>query len=288
MNLGTGVVRIPVGFAVVVLLFVPMAQAQKTTKFTYTVGPQAVVSITNNNGPITVKASGAMRVVVNAIFRADTVDINAQQRGNRIEFQTRAAHGGSNEIGRADYEVFIPNDACVVLSSSTGSLNADGVQGDLIFEGGAGPVNVTNIRNAHVHIKTLNGTVTLTNIASTHIEVTSASGNVELRNVTGPDVSVHSGKGRIAYSGDPGKGKYSLKTHSGEIEVLMPPNASVQVTAHSFLGHVDHTFPFHPSLRTGEGGMGQGFVGTSDGSAAFMAVHSFKGNVSIRQTSGRH
>jgi len=146
MNLGTGVVRIPVGFAVVVLLFVPMAQAQKTTKFTYTFGPQAVVSITNNNGPITVKASGAMRVVVNAIFRADTVDINAQQRGNRIEFQTRAAHGGSNEIGRADYEVFIPNDACVVLSSSTGSLNADGVQGDLIFEGGAGPVTPVPVR----------------------------------------------------------------------------------------------------------------------------------------------
>ena len=80
--------------------------------------------------------------------------------------------------GRVDYEVMVPADASVTLRSSTGPLRAEGLHGDVILEGSQANVEVRDISNAHVHVKTLNGLVTLSNIRNGHVEITSVSGNV--------------------------------------------------------------------------------------------------------------
>ena len=49
------VIEVQTGVVIVISLLALSATAQDKKEFTYTVGPKAVVSITNNYGPITVK-----------------------------------------------------------------------------------------------------------------------------------------------------------------------------------------------------------------------------------------
>ena len=52
-----------------------VAAAQEKKEFRYTVGPKAVISITNDYGPISVKPSGSSQVVVGTVSRSDAVSL---------------------------------------------------------------------------------------------------------------------------------------------------------------------------------------------------------------------
>jgi hypothetical protein len=90
----------------------------------------------------------------------------------------------------------------------------------------SGSVEVTDISDAHLHVKTLNGPISLADIRNSHLDIHSVRGNVNLHNVTGPSVEVNSGAGRITYDGDPGRvGQYLLTSHTGDLEVSIPASA---------------------------------------------------------------
>ena len=63
-----------------------------------------------------------------------------------------------------DYTVLVPIDAFVSLRSSDGTIRAQGLRGDVILEAAAGSVEVTDIRDAHLHVRTLSGPISLTDI----------------------------------------------------------------------------------------------------------------------------
>ena len=196
---------------VVISLLALTAAAQDKKEFTYNVGPRAVVSITNNYGPITVKPSGSRQVVVETVSHSDAVSLVNEQHGDRIELRSVSSRQGTDLV---DYTVLVPVDAFVSLRSSDGTLRAQGLRGDVILEAAAASVEVTDISDAHLHVKTLSGPITLTDIRNSHLDIHSVSGNVNIRNVTGPSVEVNSGSGRISYQGDPGSGRRILAYQS--------------------------------------------------------------------------
>ena len=240
MSLACNVVEVPAQIAIVVFLALT-ATAQDKKEFIYNVGPQAVVSITNNYGPITVKPSGSRQVVVETVSHSDTVGLVNEQHGDRIELRSISSRQGTDLV---DYTVLVPVDAFVSLRSSDGTLRAQGLRGDVILEAAAASVEVTDISDAHLHVKTLSGPITLTDIRNSHLDIHSVSGNVTIRNVTGPSVEVNSGSGRISYQGDPGSaGEYMLTSHSGDLEVSIPASALVDIKARSIKGQSDPEFP---------------------------------------------
>jgi hypothetical protein len=217
------------------------AAAQDKKEFIYNVGPQAVVSITNNYGPITVKPSGSRQVVVETVSHSAAVGLVNEQHGDRIELRSISSRQGTDLV---DYTVLVPVDAFVTLRSSDGTLRAQGLRGDVILEAAAASVEVTDISDAHLHVKTLSGPITLADIRNSHLDIHSVSGNVTIRNVTGPSVEVNSGSGRISYQGDPGSaGEYMLTSHSGDLEVSIPASALVDIKARSIKGQSDPEFP---------------------------------------------
>src|ERR1700720_2090229 len=234
-------VEVPAQIAIVISLLALTAAAQEKKEFTYNVGPRAVVSITNNYGPITVKPSRNRQVVVETISHSDAVGLVNEQHGDRIELRAISTRPGNDLV---DYTVLVPVDAFVSLRSSDGTLRAQGLRGDVILEAAAASVEVTDISDAHLHVKTLSGPITLTDIRNSHLDIHSVSGNVTLRNVTGPSVEVNSGSGRISYQGDPGSaGEYLLTSHSGDLDVSIPSNALVNIKARSIKGQADPGFP---------------------------------------------
>ena len=131
------------------------------------------------------------------------------------------------------------------------NFKGPGLRGDVVLEAASGSVEVIDISDAHLHVKTLSGPITLTDIRNSHLDVHSVSGDVNLHNVTGPSVEVNSGSGRILYDGDPGRlGEYLLSSHTGDLEVSIPASAWVNIKAH----------PYKRSVRPGISNRQQGIV----------------------------
>ncbi len=263
--------------------------AESKKEFHFTVGQKAGISVMNPYGSISVKPSTNNTVVVNAVLHSDKVEIDKNQTGNRVDIQSHLLAGADAETGRVDYEVLIPPDASITLHSSNGSLHAEKLHGDVSLEGPESAVDVRDISDAHVHVKTMNGTVNLANIQNGHVEVDSLSGDVTLTGVTGPLVQVVSTSGRINYIGDFGNsGEYRLTSHSGDIEATIPEWTSADVSARSVRGEVHDDIPLQPKTHTWfPVDKGRAFAGTMGRMAVSSTVvlRTFNGKIHLRKRS---
>ncbi len=270
--------------SVVVLASAICASAEVRKEFRFAVGPRAMVSITNQYGPISVKSGSGNQVIVTAVLHSDQVEIDQSQSGSRVDILSHILSETSADADRVDYEVSVPPDASVTLRSSTGLLHAEGLHGDVSLEGSQANVEVRDISDAHVHVRTLNGSVVLTNIRNGHVEVTSVSGDVTLNAVNGPLVQVNSTTGKIRYEGDFGNsGEYSLTSHSGDIEASAPNDASIDVTARSVRGQVENDFLLEPKHTPFVVKAGSAFAGTMNKAASSVRLFSFSGKIHLKK-----
>ncbi len=261
--------------------------AQTHKDYRFNVGPKAGVSVNNPFGSVSVKPATGNVVVINAVLYSDKVEVDNNLVGNRVEIQSHLLPGGDAESGRVDYEILVPADASITLHSSTGSLHAEKLHGDVTLEGAAATVDVRDISNAHVHVKTLNGPVTITNVQDGHVEVDSLSGEVTLTSVTGPLVQVISTSGGINYIGDFGdRGEYRLTSHSGNIEATVPGSTSADVSARSVRGEVHDDIPLQPKTHSWfvikEGSAFWGTMGQTTMSST-VVLRSFSGKIHLRK-----
>ena len=270
--------------SVAILATAICASAEVRKEFRFTVGPRAVISITNQYGPISVKAGAGSQVVVTAILHSDRAEIDQSQSGNRVDIVSHLFFEATADTGRVDYEVLVPADASVTLRSSTGPLRAEGLHGDVSLEGSQANVEVRDVSDAHVHVKTLNGLVRLNNIHNGHVEVTSVSGDVVLHSVSGPLVQVNSTSGKIRYDGDFGSsGEYYLASHTGDIEASAPNDASIDVTARSVRGKVENDFLLEPKHTPFVVKAGSAFAGTMNKAASSVRLFSFSGKIHLKK-----
>ncbi|HKF05191.1 MAG TPA: DUF4097 family beta strand repeat-containing protein [Candidatus Sulfotelmatobacter sp.] len=275
--------------AVMAGMTVATLAAQTHKEYRFNVGPKAGVSVNNPYGSVTVKPSTGNFVVINAILASDKVEVDNSLVGNRVEVQSHLLAGADDRNARVDYEILAPADASVTLHSTAGALRAEKLHGDMNLEGAGANVDVRDITNAHVHVKTLNGPVSLTNVQDGHVEVDSLSGNVTLKGVNGPLVQVISTSGAISYVGDFGDhGEYRLTSHSGDIEAVVPDSTSADVSARTVRGEVHDDIPLqpkeHPSYVLQKGIAFWGTMGRAAASST-VVLRSFSGKIHLRKRS---
>lgn len=275
--------------AVMAGMTVASLAAQTHKEYRYNVGPKAGVTVNNPYGSVSVKPSTGNFVVINAILASDKVEVDNALVGNRVEIQSHLLAGADDRNARVDYEILAPADASVTLRSSAGSLRAEKLHGDVDLEGAGANVDVRDITNAHVHVKTLNGPVSLTNVQDGHVEVDSLSGNVTLKSVNGPLVQIISTSGAISYIGDFGDhGDYRLTSYTGDIEAVVPDTTSADVRAGTVRGEVHDDIPLQPKEHTSYVVQkGLAFWGTMGRAAASSTVvlRSFSGKIHLRKRS---
>ncbi|MGD0212483.1 MAG: DUF4097 family beta strand repeat-containing protein [Terriglobales bacterium] len=260
------------------------AFAETKKEFTYTVGPKANISVETQFGAISVKPGSGTQVLVTATFRSDNVEVDQQQKGNRIEIASHLLRGNEQQASRVDYELLVPPDATINLRSSNGPLSVERLQGDITLEGTDAVMNISNIENGHVHVRSMRGPVSLTDVRNGHVEIDSIGGDIHLEAVTGPLVQARSGSGRIFYDGDFGSdGDYKFTTHTGDIEALVPADVSAAFRAHSVLGRVRHDFPLQPKHSRFREEAGRSFIGTSGQAASEVVLRSFSGKIRLKQ-----
>jgi DUF4097 and DUF4098 domain-containing protein YvlB len=270
--------------AAIVLLAAVVSTAETRKEFRFRVHHRASISVANQFGPVSVKPSPGKYVLVTAILHSDKVEIDESHSSRRVSIVTHLLPGADPTTGRVDYEVFVPADANVTLHSATGPLHAEKLHGDVILEGNTANMDVRDLSNGHVHVKTLNGPVTLTNVTDGHVEITSVGGEVVLISVSGPLVHVNSNSGRIIYDGDfGGGGEYSLMTHTGDIEATAPAYASIDVLASSTQGKVVNDFPLQPVHTSLAARAGSAFAGTMGKAASSVKLLSFSGKIHLKK-----
>jgi DUF4097 and DUF4098 domain-containing protein YvlB len=271
---------------ILVLAVAASAVAEERKEFHYKVHRRASISIFNQYGPISVKPTNGHQVVVTAILSSDKVEIDQSQGGNRVKISSRLLAGADVDSGRVDYEVLVPSNANVTLHSATGPLHAEKLHGDIFLEGNTADVEVRDIADSHVHVRTLKGPVTLSNVSDGHVEITSVSGDISLKSVSGSLVQVNSTSGNIHYDGDfGGSGEYSLMTHTGDIEATTPSYASIDVYAHSEQGKVENDFLLQPSPTSLMARAGSAFAGTVGKAASSVRLLSFSGKIHLKKRS---
>ena len=265
--------------------------AQSRKEYRFNVGSRAGVSVNNPYGSISVKPSTGNTVIIDAVLHSDKVEVDNNQNGNHVEIQSHLLPGADAVSGRVDYEILVPADAAVTLHSSTGPLHAEKLHGDVTLEGAGAAVDVRDVSNAHVHVKTVNGPVTLTNVQDGHVEVDSLSGEIMLDHVSGPLVQVISTSGKISYIGDFGSsGEYRLTSHSGDIEAIVPDGTSADVSARSVKGEVRDDIPLQPKTHTWFAiEQGRAFMGTMGRAAVSSTVvlRSFSGKIHLRKRAAK-
>ena len=266
-----------------------IAVAETHKEFRFNVAPRASLSVNNPYGSILVRPTTGNVVVVNAALSSDKVEIDNNSVGNRVELQSHLLPGADSESGRVTYEILVPPDTSLALHSTSGSLRAEKIRGDVSLEGAGATVEVRDVSGSHIRVKTLNGQVTLTDVHDGHVEVDSLSGNVTLNGVDGPLVQVISTSGGINYQGDFGDhGEYRLTSHSGDIEAIVPDTTSANVSARSVRGEVHddiHLQPKqHPSFVLKEGSAFWGTMGRAAVSST-VVLRSFSGKIHLRKRS---
>jgi DUF4097 and DUF4098 domain-containing protein YvlB len=269
----------------VLLALTALAVAQTKKEYRFNVGAKATVSIINQYGAVIVRPSTGNYVLVNATAYSDKVEVDQTQSGNRIDVQSHLFDGATPENSRVDYEVQVPADASVTLRSTTGPLRAEKLHGDVEMEGSTATVEVRDISDSHVHVKTMNGPVTLNNIRDGHVEIDSVSGDVSLISVSGPLVRVSSTSGTIRYDGDFGyAGEYRFNSHSGDIDATIPADASVDVKAQSVKGKVQDDVPMQPKTHTSFlAREGSSFAGTINKAASSVWLRTFSGKIHLKK-----
>jgi DUF4097 and DUF4098 domain-containing protein YvlB len=262
-----------------------VAIAESRKEYRFDVGPQANVSVDTQYGAISVKPGGANQVLITATVKSDKAVVDTSQNGNRVEVGARLRPGTDAQSGRVDYELSVPPQATVHLRSATGPITADGLQGDVTLEGAAAQVEARNQTGGHLIVQTMHGPITLTNVHNGHVEITSISGDIHLNSVTAQSVRVESTSGKIFYSGDFGSGgDYKFSTHTGDIEALVPANASAEFNAQSLQGQVQNDLPLQPKqhLRVPLDAT-RAFIGTAGKAASGVVMRSFSGKIRLKQ-----
>jgi hypothetical protein len=267
-----------------ILVAATVGQAETRKEYRFKVGRRPSVSISNQFGPVSVKAGTAKWVVVVALLNSDRVEVDQGQRGSRVSLVSHLLPGADSTTGQVEYQVLVPPNASVNLHSTTGSIHAEKLNGDLVLEGNTANVDVRDVSAGHVHIKTLNGSVTLTDVRDGHVEITSLAGDVVMNAVNGPFVQVNSSSGKIHYDGDFGdEGQYALTSHSGDIEAMAPSYASIEVTARSVQGQVDNDFLLEPEHTSFPIKAGSAFAGTINKAASSVKLFSFSGKIHLKR-----
>jgi DUF4097 and DUF4098 domain-containing protein YvlB len=263
------------------------AESRKEAKID--IAPGGTVNIVNGAGSVTLHSGSGHQVLATYAVHSDKVEVdqNLSADKQRLELRTHALPGQqpTADEARVDYEITVPAGISVNVDTTSAPITADGVNGDIGLSSETGQISVHNASKSHVRVRSMTAQVILTDISLTRVDIQSAGGAVHLKNVTGQRVSAATTSGSIEYRGDcSGGGDYLFTTHSGAIDVMLPPIASVDLTARSTNGTVENDFPLQEKTHNSFVPMqGRSFAGTSNSGSSSVELQSFSGKIRVKK-----
>lgn len=173
---------------------------------------------------------------------------------------------------RVDFTIRLPQGVHLDGSTVSGDVRARGLRGEVEVHSVSGDVEVRDATGPSLEAKTVSGDVLLEDISAALVGAETVSGDVR-------------------FSGDvKAKGDYDFQTLSGDVELRLPAGIGAEITASTFSGDFDSSFPIASKIQSSRRGQRRriaGTIGQGEGGGATIRVESFSGDVTIRERAGR-
>jgi len=207
--------------------------------------------------------------------------------------------GGADAFSTgAALEVRVPTRARVWAKSGSADMDVSGVAGGLDLNIVGGSVTVQGTPR-ELNIESMDGDVRV-QAGAAWLRVKTATGNIDVRggsddagvSTVSGTVRVSDGRyergkletvtGDVIYEGEVGnKASVDITTHSGAIELRLPPRPNLELDAVTVTGTIENGVTSSKPIPGREGrGMELGF--SSGGGDTRIVVRSFKGNVALK------
>ncbi|MGH7620544.1 MAG: DUF4097 family beta strand repeat-containing protein [Gemmatimonadaceae bacterium] len=270
--------------------------SQIDTTFSFNRG--GTVVLTANSGDIVVNGWSRDEIRVHAV--SDNDDIRMSASSTRVTVDVAGGHGGDTR-----FDVTVPYGVRVTTSSQSGDITVHGTRGQLDVRSNSGSVDIEDITTrldvnslsgditgrsimGDVAISALSGEVHLSDVRG-NVDVGGVSGDISLRGVAAKVVRAKTTSGSVLYDGtiDPA-GSYELTSHSGDVKLRVPRDASAQLTVSTWNGTIDSDFPI--TLKPGDHALSvtrsKRYVFEIGGGGARINAETFSGDITI-SSSGR-
>lgn len=271
------------------ILLSPAQAAESRKEARIDIAPGGTVNIISGGGSVALHSGNGRQVLATYSVHSDKVEVdqNSSADRQRVELRTHALPGQqpTADEARVDYDVTVPAGVSVNVSTTSAPIMAEGLSGDIGLSSETGQITINNALKSHVRVRSMAAPITLKDVTISRVDIQSAGGAVQLSNVTGQRISVGTTSGNIEYRGDcSGGGDYILTTHSGAIDVTLPPTASVDLSARSTTGTVENAFPLQQKSHNSFVPMqGRSFAGTSNSGSSSVELQSFSGKIRVKK-----
>jgi DUF4097 and DUF4098 domain-containing protein YvlB len=168
--------------------------------------------------------------------------------------------GRDNRIGDSGYELTVPATARVKAATVSGDARVIGARGEVevgtvsgdIEVGDAGGLTTLNSVSGDMTVERVSGDLAVTTVSGDvqvrdvrgDVRARSVSGELELRGITARSVTVGSTSGDVVYEGGfQAGGRYEFTSHSGDVRLVLPEDASAEFSVQTFSGSLDTAFP---------------------------------------------
>lgn len=185
--------------------------AKESRSFAVTGSPR--VTINTFDGQVTIHGWDKPEVMYNATKAAHDenslkeITINAQQQGSTVTITT---NNNDQQDGSVNFDVYVPRQSSLHVSSGDGALNLEGVSGQITLRSGDGPIEVAN-GGGQLQVNTGDGVV----------RVIKFDGQVDAR----------TGDGAIDLDGN--FNSLSARTGDGTISLTVPAGSSFTIETNS-------------------------------------------------------
>ena len=181
--------------------------AKETRTFAVSGSPR--VTINTFDGQVTIHGWDKPEVMYNATKGAHDenslkeLTIQAQQQGSAI---TITANNNDQQYGSVNFDVYVPRQSSLHVSSGDGALNLEGVSGQITLRSGDGPIEVAN--------------------GGGQLQVNTGDGVIRIIKFEG-QVDARTGDGEIALDGN--FNSLSARTGDGTISLTVPAGSSFTI-----------------------------------------------------------
>jgi len=250
-----------------------LVKATATEQRSFTTSSQPSVVVDTYNGPITVNVisenkveatvtktgSGASKEAAEADLKNVSVDYS--QDGETIRIVARRTGPRSFGSSGAAVELTVPARAMLSLTTSNGEITSEGIQGQIAARSSNGKIDIREARGK-LDLETSNGAIV--------IDATQAT------------LAAGTSNGNIHFAGTFEKGKHTLATSNGSIELVLPAAAQFQFEASTSNGTVTNRFPgLQPSSGKPGSNRLSGHVGSGSNADIDLKLKTTNGGITL-------
>jgi hypothetical protein len=206
----------------------------------FSVSGRPDLSVSTFDGSVEIRAWDRPEVLVVIEKRAGdkeqaaTIEVHAEQNGDRVVVDVKAGHGASPwHGGSANLIVSIPAESDVRASSGDGSLTIARVTGTLDLRSGDGSIRGSGLAG-DVRVHTGDGSIELDDVTG-GVDTDTGDGSILVAGKL-TSVRARSGDGRIAIRAEPGSttgGEWDIDTGDGSITIDLPDAFAGELDAHT-------------------------------------------------------